>query len=560
MSVIGLPLQGRHCMMPGLFRPAFQAAGLPESAMQAAMACCSAGSLGCITDPAQRRVKVVEAMQWSWKGYKAYAWGEDELQPLSRSSHKWFGLGLTLVDSLDTLWMMGLKDEFQEAKQWVAKSLQLDQDTTVNLFETTIRILGGLLAAFHMDDHSPLWLDRALELGLRMTPALTQSPSGIPFSDVNLKSLEVKSPDWGAESSLSEVTSLSLEYTTLGNAAGVQELGLLTRDVVAVVAHTEGCQQGLCPVWVNPHSGLFHGFDKTLGARGDSYYEYLLKYWILTGKTDEAILRQYVGAMQGVRDLLLQRSGPGSEGLLYVGELKGRHVHHKMDHLVCFLPGLLALGHLHGVNTASDPTAQPSDLDLAEDLMQTCYEIRMPTGLAPEIVHFTPHGTGQQEKDSIGGPDFMVKPQDSHNLLRPETVESLFVIGQVTGDVKYQEWGWHIFRAWEMFSRVSTGGYTNLDSVLQIPPPQRDKMESFWTGEALKYLYLMLVDTADEPQFSLKEWVFNTEAHPLPIVGSAPEVRAQQHYLSSVKMTHELGNFRDRDSLAEWLRTHKREQ
>lgn len=44
-------------------------------------------------------------------------------------------------------------------------------------------------------------------------------------------------------------------------------------------------------MWVNPHSGLFHGFDKTLGARGDSYYEYLLKYWILTGKTDEAILR-----------------------------------------------------------------------------------------------------------------------------------------------------------------------------------------------------------------------------------------------------------------------------
>ena len=58
--------------------------------------------------------------------------------------------------------------------------------------------------------------------------------------------------------------------------------------------------------------------------------------------------------------------------------------------------------------------------------------------------------------------------QDSHNLLRPETVESLFVIGQVTGDVKYQEWGWHIFRAWEKFSRVSTGGYTNLDSVLQV--------------------------------------------------------------------------------------------
>ena len=65
----------------------------------------------------------------------------------------------------------------------------------------------------------------------------------------------------------------------------------VTPQAVLSVYLAEGCQQGLCPVWVNPHSGLFHGFDKTLGARGDSYYEYLLKYWILTGKTDEAILR-----------------------------------------------------------------------------------------------------------------------------------------------------------------------------------------------------------------------------------------------------------------------------
>ena len=64
-----------------------------------------------------------------------------------------------------------------------------------------------------------------------------------------------------------------------------------TTQAVLLGPPAEGCQQGLCPVWVNPHSGLFHGFDKTLGARGDSYYEYLLKYWILTGKTDEAILR-----------------------------------------------------------------------------------------------------------------------------------------------------------------------------------------------------------------------------------------------------------------------------
>lgn len=58
--------------------------------------------------------------------------------------------------------------------------------------------------------------------------------------------------------------------------------------------------------------------------------------------------------------------------------------------------------------------------------------------------------------------------QDSHNLLRPETVESLFLLHQVTGDPQYQDWGWHIFRAFEKFSKVKSGGYTNLDSVLSV--------------------------------------------------------------------------------------------
>ena len=58
--------------------------------------------------------------------------------------------------------------------------------------------------------------------------------------------------------------------------------------------------------------------------------------------------------------------------------------------------------------------------------------------------------------------------QDAHNLLRPESTESLFVMWRVTGDPIYREWGWLMFRAWEKFSRVSTGGYTSLDSVLQV--------------------------------------------------------------------------------------------
>ena len=86
----------------------------------------------------------------------------------------------------------------------------------------------------------------------------------------------------------------------------------------------------------------------------------------------------------------------------------------------------------------------------------------------------------------------------------------------------------------------------------QVPPPHRDKMESFWTGETLKYLYLLL-DSSIEPRFPLDQWVFNTEAHPLPVVGSAAEEAVKHQYLSSAEMTHHLSGYREAAHLAEWL-------
>lgn len=104
---------------------------------------------------------VVTAFKHAWKGYKNYAWGFDELKPLSKGYNTWFDLGLTLVDSLDTMWLMGLKEEFQEARDWVANKLIIEQNRDVNLFETTIRVLGGLLTAFHFTDDQ-IFLEKAV--------------------------------------------------------------------------------------------------------------------------------------------------------------------------------------------------------------------------------------------------------------------------------------------------------------------------------------------------------------------------------------------------------------
>ena len=98
----------------------------------------------------ERQKKVVEAFKHAWEGYRKYAWGHDELLPVSKSHSEWFGVGLTIVDSLDTMLLMNLAEEFQQARDWVASSLSFDKKVDVNLFETTIRVLGGLLSAYHL--------------------------------------------------------------------------------------------------------------------------------------------------------------------------------------------------------------------------------------------------------------------------------------------------------------------------------------------------------------------------------------------------------------------------
>lgn len=150
-------------------------------------------------------------------------------------------------------------------------------------------------------------------------------------------------------------------------------------------------------------------------------------------------------------------------------------------------------------------------MQLAEELAYTCYLTfaRQPTFLGPEISFFN---TG--ESTTPNGEDFYVKPNDAHYLLRPETIESLWYLYYVTGNKTYQDWGWNIFQGIEKYTRVAHGYTTvgNVKNALDLRP--RDMMESFFLGETLKYLYLLF---ADKQEIDLKRWVFNTEAHPLPI-------------------------------------------
>lgn len=447
----------------------------------------------------KQQMAVIEAFQHAWKGYKQYAWGHDELKPISKTYSEWFGLGLTLIDALDTMWILGQKQEFEEAKKWVIDELNLGKSVDVNLFETTIRILGGLLSVYNLTGDQ-VFLDKASELGDRLMPAFN-TPSKIPYSDVNIGLGTAHPPRWTSDSTVAEVTSIQLEFRELSRLTKNDKYQAAVDDVMKQIHRLEGKKDGLVPMFINTNSGKFsHLGVYTLGARADSYYEYLLKQWIQGGRKEADLLEDYLQAIEGVTKNLIRKSEPNK--LTFVGELSHNQFSPKMDHLVCFLPGTLALGVHHGLST--------NHMKLAKELIETCYQMyaQIETGLSPEIVYFNlnPHNAKDVE----------VKPADRHNLLRPETVESLFYMYRFTRDKKYQEWGWEIFQNFNKYTRVDTGGYTSINNVQSSENPEpRDKMESFFLGETLKYFFLLFSDEFN--LISLDKYIFNTEAHILPI-------------------------------------------
>ncbi|NXW82481.1 MA1B1 mannosidase, partial [Alopecoenas beccarii] len=232
-----------------------------------------------------RQLAVIEAFRHAWKGYKEFSWGHDELKPLSKSYSEWFGLGLTLIDALDTMWILGLKEEFEEARKWVANDLVFDKNVDVNLFESTIRILGGLLSTYHLSGDS-LFLEKAKDIGNRLMPAF-KTPSKIPYSDVNIGRGTAHPPRWTSDSTVAEVTSIQLEFRELSRLTGDEKFQKAVDEVMKHVHTLSGKNDGLVPMFINTNSGQFtHLGVYTLGARADSYYEYLLKQWIQGGKKE----------------------------------------------------------------------------------------------------------------------------------------------------------------------------------------------------------------------------------------------------------------------------------
>ncbi|KAJ2542550.1 hypothetical protein EV175_006046 [Coemansia sp. RSA 1933] len=480
----------------------------------------------------KRQTAIRDAMKHAWSGYRQHAFGMDELEPISKSyNNKWGNWSISLVDALDTLIIMDMKEEYAEAKAHVrnidfTKSPEYFQ---VPMFEMTIRALGGLLGAYELDN-DPMLLQKAKDVGDSLAIAF-ETDTGLPSTHVNLGS---KKPGIATTICIAESGTVQLEFKKLSQLTGddkYRKLAERTSDALEAGARRH---EGLYPSFINIASGQYdNSAGISVGAYADSFYEYQLKQYVLD-RRETKFRDRYIRSSTAIEAHLVARDTVG--GRLFLGSLSGSTSYFvpEMEQLACFYPGLLALG--------AQTLNRPTDLALAEELAYTCYVsyAMTTTGLGPERFRFAEytlesdsentvasdgtHPPPKKQTGSLSGQRENIKkdskgiiPTNSQYILRPETLESLFILYRVTGDPKYQEWGWNIFLGIEEHTKVEGGGYAALRNVQasKLFRSLEDSMESFFLAETLKYLYLLFSPT---DLIALDEYVLNTEAHPLKII------------------------------------------
>ncbi|VDB99921.1 unnamed protein product [Peniophora sp. CBMAI 1063] len=513
-------------------------------------------------DTAAQLVK--EEFVHAYTAYEAIAAPHDELLPVSKGHINNFnGWGVTLHDSLDTMLLMNQTDMYRRAYEQVEQAdFWLHPSRKAPFFETAIRHVGGLLSAYAISGDA-IMLEKADLLARKLSPVFN-TDSGLPQYSVN--------PTTGAISDrktvcLAEVASCQPEYSYLSKATGHGDHVRYANRVWRVLQNADVSKfGGMLPTDWRIHKGVPNDEKLTAGAQGDSAHEYLLKQYILTGKTDKALLEMYLRMTTHMITRMLWIT-PKRKILFPVatrGAMPKDERERTFEHLACFLPGLFALGvqHLPLDNLASigiDFQALGKDLSpagQAEYELLSHYKLSdlhrwaavgmgeacavmyadQPTGLGPDEAQMTRTAVrwiDQLEVWRQGGsagtppgvaPVIPVRGKAGYEFheyelkrfayeLRPETIESMFVLWRTTHDVRWRTHGWNMFQAIVRSAKKDTG-YASVSNVADWPPSHKDSMPSYFTAETLKYLYLLF---SGEELVPLDKWVFNTEAHPMPV-------------------------------------------
>ncbi|KAK7531246.1 glycosyl hydrolase family 47 protein [Phyllosticta citricarpa] len=509
------------------------------------------------TEREGRRQEVKSTFERAWKAYKAKAWLADELTPLTGNSRTSSGWAATLIESLDTLWIMGMHEDFEKA---VNAALRIDfqffESEIVNIYEVTIRHLGGLLAAYDLSGDERL-LKKALELGDMLYVAF-DTPERMPLTRWKPHDALYKKVQFPADSILVvEVTSMALEFTRLSQASGNPKYFDATERVIEVIEKQQNKTRlpGMWPLKCNAKVKDFTADPIfTLGEFSGTTYENLPKIHLLLNGLTSRYRDLYTRAMDtAVKHLLFRPLVPNNRDLLALGHARivgnrreGEEIRLEPEwqNHVCFAGGMFALG--------GRLFNQSEHVDIGRKITDACIWTHQafPLGIMPETSSLVPCAKGSAavhnessdmscswselkwriavqktlELDSADELDERIAQEnlqpgfasvaDKRHLLRPEAVESIFVLYRITGMSELHAIAWQMFEKLRAHTEAEWGNAAVEDVTTSGKPTHADVMATFWMSGTLKYFYLLF----SEPElFSLDDFVFNTEAHPFRI-------------------------------------------
>ncbi|XP_070003685.1 alpha-mannosidase I MNS4 [Nicotiana tabacum] len=449
------------------------------------------------------RDEVREMFYHAFNGYMDHAFPRDELRPLSCGGEDTLGgYALTLIDSLDTLALLGDRERFTSSVEWIGKNLRFDINKTVSIFETTIRVLGGLISAhliasdYNTGMRIPTYdnelLHLAEDLARRMLPAF-DTPTGIPFGSVNLLH--------GVDENESKITS------TAGGGTLTLEFGILSRLTNDPIFE-QVAKNAVRGLWarrskinlVGAHIDVFSGDwtqkDAGIGTSIDSFYEYLLKAYLLFG--DEEYLFIFQEAYKAAMHYLFN-----DPWYVEVNMNSAALVWPLFNSLQAFWPGLQVLA---------------GDIEPAIRTHAAFFSVWRRYGFTPEGFNLATLTVQQGQKSYP---------------LRPELIESTYWLYKATRDPRYLDAGRDMLASLQYGARC-TCGYCHISDVEFHK--QEDHMESFFLAETVKYLWL-LFDLAAGPDNLVEngpyKYIFSTEGHLLPATPQISLVREHCSYFGA---------------------------
>jgi mannosyl-oligosaccharide alpha-1,2-mannosidase len=455
-----------------------------------------------------RQGEVRKAFLKCWKSYTKEAWLKDELNPMSRGFKQTFGgWAATLIDSLDTLWIMGLKEEFKTA---VAAVSELDFSTstleTVNVFETMIRHLGGLIAAYDLSGEKAL-LEKAVEVADMLYVAF-DTPNRMPITRWKWESAAMGNVQVADSFVLiAEIGSLTMEFTRLSQLTGDPKWYDAVARIVEVLEQQQNSTllPGMWPISVNAKNKDFtYDTAFTLAAMADSAYEYLPKMYALFGGIVENYRWMYQAAMQTAYEHTIYRPmTPEKDDILVAGFARAHKdakpvLDPQLQHLGCFAGGMYALGgRLFNIT---------EHVAIGKRLTQGCiYAYKaLPHGIMPEVsrlvpcpskaecewnedewkkqllkqLKLQPTDDAARAIDQNRLPKGFTEIQDRRYILRPEAIESVFIMYRITGEQAYQAAAWDMFMAVEKHTATDFANAAIQDvTASSSHPPKYDSME-----------------------------------------------------------------------------------